>query len=84
MISYAVVHFIKSNDYSEISSSWLTEEKNKCWWPKVKNVSQYINHSVTPDPTTWEIYDVEVEGFYDIYFTVMNNCTNYYNKFSYA
>ncbi|XP_025266102.1 uncharacterized protein LOC112638486 [Camponotus floridanus] len=64
MVSYAVVHFIKSNDYSEIPSSWLTEEKNKCWWPKVKNVSQYINYSVTPDPTTWEIYDVEVEGFY--------------------
>lgn len=81
MVSYAVVHFIKSNDYSEIPSSWLTKEKNKCWWPKVKNVSQYINHSVTPDPTTWEIYDVEVEGFYG---TVQlarkkaedNNCTS--------
>lgn len=67
MAFYAVVHFIRSNDYSEIPSSWLIKEKNQCWWPKVKNVSQYINRNVIPDPTTWEIYDVKIEGFYGKY-----------------
>lgn len=64
---YAVVHFIQDDEYSEIPSSWLTKEKDRCWWPNVKNISQYVNRCIAPDPTTWGIYDVEVEGFYGIW-----------------
>lgn len=66
-MSYAVVRFIKDNDYSEVPSLWLNEERNRCWWPKVKNVSQYINRKMIPDPTTWANYDVEFQGHYGIY-----------------
>lgn len=63
---YAVVRFLESNTFSEVPSKWLCQEtdKSSCWWPtKVKNVTSCILNRISPDKTTWELCEIEIETY---------------------
>lgn len=64
---YAVVRFLESETYSEVPSNWLYKEKNKllCWWPtKINNITSSMINRTSPDETTWELCEIEVEKYY--------------------
>ncbi|XP_052120346.1 uncharacterized protein LOC113207591 isoform X4 [Frankliniella occidentalis] len=54
-----------------ISSTWLNEDKTKCWWPPASiamdRAGRMAANHATPDPKTWQHIDVSVEGSYRTY-----------------
>ncbi|XP_011858238.1 PREDICTED: uncharacterized protein LOC105555808 [Vollenhovia emeryi] len=65
---YAIVKFQENSTFSEVPTNWLESSKNgvKCWWPtKIKNVTSSIANRYTPDKTTWDLCDIEIEQFCD-------------------
>lgn len=60
-MEYAVVLF-KDGSVSEVPTSWLDEKKEKCFWPKTKNASVFMNKNMFPS-SDWEEHAVTVECF---------------------
>lgn len=60
---YAVVKFVIDNLYSEVPTSWLTQEENKqlCLWPpRTANTKILIANDANPNLETWSEYEVEI------------------------
>ncbi|KAK4882455.1 hypothetical protein RN001_005774 [Aquatica leii] len=64
-MAFAVVAFDEEKEsYSEVPVSWLTKNNTMCWWPKFKTPSNYMIRGVQPNPSSWILCKVKVEGFY--------------------
>ncbi|KAK4887501.1 hypothetical protein RN001_003772 [Aquatica leii] len=62
---YVVVFFPKERDYSEIPTSWLSDDKSYCWWPKSKVPARLMEKNIIPDEKNglWSKYECVVESF---------------------
>ncbi|XP_025987209.1 uncharacterized protein LOC105203730 isoform X2 [Solenopsis invicta] len=61
-LPYAVVQFPKEGTYSEIPTSWLTNNFTQCRWPITKNPTIFIKKSSPPE-ADWLLYDIKVECY---------------------
>ncbi|XP_011858065.1 PREDICTED: uncharacterized protein LOC105555651 [Vollenhovia emeryi] len=59
---YAVVLFPQEGTYSEILTSWLTEDNNKCRWPRTRNVTFFLKKN-SPPHEDWLLFDVKVQCY---------------------
>lgn len=60
---YAVVQFISDQTYSEVPVSWLTDDRQYCYWPnKAKNAAHFIEKYVKPTKQ-WSKFAVAIECF---------------------
>ncbi|XP_031333474.1 uncharacterized protein LOC116163526 isoform X2 [Photinus pyralis] len=59
---YAVIYFESEKLYSEVPVSWLTTDRQKCWWPKSVNAKPYMTRGDKPQEN-WILYNVRVEKY---------------------
>lgn len=59
---YAVVYFPKDDMYSEIPTEWLLGDKS-CWWPKSINAKKFIEKKCQPNPDSWDVHSIQIEGY---------------------
>ncbi|KAK4886174.1 hypothetical protein RN001_002445 [Aquatica leii] len=64
-MAFAVVRFVKEEcSFSEIPTSWISEDKLYCYWPNQKNYGQLMKKNVLPS-MDWLKEPIEIEGYYD-------------------
>ncbi|CAG9763748.1 unnamed protein product [Ceutorhynchus assimilis] len=60
---YAVIYFPAENIYSEIPTSWLTPDKEYCWWPNSINCKSFMTRDEPPDESTWARHRIKFEVY---------------------
>jgi hypothetical protein len=65
---FSVVFFEKENKYTVVPSSWLTEDKQGCYWPSknTKKAQELIKSANSQPSPQWKDFSVNIIKQYGI------------------
>lgn len=66
-MNFAIVKFITEDDcVAIISSNWITDDRNSCWYPNSPNVERLLKKRMKPT-SDWTTYPIEIMNEYGKY-----------------